>query len=145
MAYTQNDFQKRLAESGLADKFSQWDMDTAMQHPDFGMSILSAKQDYNSAATPEQKLLANGRANGPALRILQRRERREPVHLYGTTAGEDRQQAGGDRFFRFFRLRAGGPQLRQRLRPGAAKTAGFHHQPARLLLEQGDGSPVEQL
>lgn len=63
MAYTQNDFQKKLAESGLADKFSQWDMDTAMQHPDFGMSILSAKQDYNSAATPEQKLLANERAN----------------------------------------------------------------------------------
>ena len=63
MAYTQNDFQKKLAESGLADKFSKWDMDTAMQHPDFGMSILSAKQDYNSAATPEQKLLANERAN----------------------------------------------------------------------------------
>lgn len=63
MAYTQNDFQKKLAESGLADKFSQWDMDTAMQHPDFGMSILSAKQDYNGAATPEQKLLANERAN----------------------------------------------------------------------------------
>ncbi len=63
MAYTQNDFLKNLNASGLADKFSQWDMDTAMQHPDFGMSILSAKQDYNSAATPEQKLLANERAN----------------------------------------------------------------------------------
>lgn len=63
MAYTQDDFRKKLEESGLSGQFSQWDMDTAMQNPDFGMSILSAKQDYNNAATPEQKLLANEQAN----------------------------------------------------------------------------------
>lgn len=63
MAYTQNDFLKDLNASGLADKFSQWDMDTAMQHPDFGRTILSAKQNYNSATTPEQKLLYNEQAN----------------------------------------------------------------------------------
>lgn len=63
MAYTQNDFLKDLNASGLADKFSQWDMDTAMQHPDFGRTILSAKQNYNSATTPEQKLLYNAQAN----------------------------------------------------------------------------------
>ncbi len=63
MNYTAQDFEKALASSGLSGQFSRWDLDTAQKNPDFGMGILSAKQNYNAAATPEQKILANEEAN----------------------------------------------------------------------------------
>lgn len=63
MNYTAQDFEKALASSGLSGQFSRWDLDTARKNPDFGMGILSAKQNYNAATTPEQKILANENAN----------------------------------------------------------------------------------
>lgn len=63
MNYTAQDFEKALASSGLSGQFSRWDLDTARKNPDFGMGILSAKQNYNAASTPEQKILANENAN----------------------------------------------------------------------------------
>ncbi len=63
MNYTAQDFEKALASSGLSGQFSRWDLDTAQKNPDFGMGILSAKQNYNAATTPEQKILFNEEAN----------------------------------------------------------------------------------
>lgn len=63
MRYTAQDFEKALAGSGLSGQFSRWDLDTAQKNPDFGMGILTTKQNYNAATTPEQKILANEQAN----------------------------------------------------------------------------------
>lgn len=57
--YTYDDFQKRLAGSGLGSQFSQADLAMARQNPDAGMSILKYKQDYNAATTDEARALAN--------------------------------------------------------------------------------------
>ena len=63
MAYTYEDFERAASAAGLLGQFSQWDLDTTRQHPEFGMSLLSLKQDYGKAATDEQKALANAAAN----------------------------------------------------------------------------------
>ena len=63
MAYTYDDFMARLNESGLQSQFSQWDMDTARQYPEFGISLISLKQDYNNATTDQARAMANEMAN----------------------------------------------------------------------------------
>ena len=63
MGYTYEDFEKKATDAGLMGQFSQYDLDTARQYPEFGLSILGLKQDYASATTPEQKLLINEAAN----------------------------------------------------------------------------------
>ena len=62
-SYTYDDFLKAANASGLMDQFSQADLDTAKRYPEFGLSILSLKQDWNNAKTDEQRLLANEAAN----------------------------------------------------------------------------------
>lgn len=63
MAYTYDDFMSAAGSSGLMGEFSDYDLDTAKKYPEFGLSILSLKQDYHNASTPEQKLLINEAAN----------------------------------------------------------------------------------
>lgn len=62
--YTYDEFQKKLKESGLEGQFSTADLSLAQRNPDAGMSLLSYKQDYASATTPEARALANEGANG---------------------------------------------------------------------------------
>lgn len=63
MPYSYEDFERAANSAGLMKNFSSYDLDLARQHPEFGMSILSLKQDYNNAKTDEQRLLANEAAN----------------------------------------------------------------------------------
>ena len=61
MAYTYDDFEKARAVSDVF--FSQYDLDLAKQHPEFGMSVLDLKKQYATAQTPEQRALINAQAN----------------------------------------------------------------------------------
>ena len=61
--YTYDDFVKAANQSGLMGQFSQDDLNLAQKYPEFGLSVLSLKKDYNNAATAEQRLLANQAAN----------------------------------------------------------------------------------
>lgn len=61
MAYTYDDFEKARAGSDVY--FSQYDLDLAKQHPEFGMSVLDLKKQYATAQTPEQRALINAQAN----------------------------------------------------------------------------------
>lgn len=63
MAYTYDDFVNAANQSGLMGQFSQNDLDLAQKYPEFGLSVLSLKKDYNNATTAEQRLLANQAAN----------------------------------------------------------------------------------
>ena len=63
MAYTYDDFVKAANQSGLMGQFSQDDLNLAQKYPEFGLSALSLKKDYNNATTAEQRLLANQAAN----------------------------------------------------------------------------------
>lgn len=63
MAYTYDDFVKAANQSGLMGQFSQDDLNLAQKYPEFGLSVLSLKKDYNNATTAEQRLLANQAAN----------------------------------------------------------------------------------
>lgn len=57
--FTYDDFDKALESSGLRGNFSQYDLSLARQYPEFGMSMLSLKQDYNNAGTDEARALAH--------------------------------------------------------------------------------------
>ena len=61
--YTYDDFVKAANQSGLMGQFSQDDLNLAQKYPEFGLSVLSLKKDYNNATTAEQRLLANQAAN----------------------------------------------------------------------------------
>lgn len=63
MTYTYDDFVKAANQSGLMGQFSQDDLNLAQKYPEFGLSVLSLKKDYNNATTAEQRLLANQAAN----------------------------------------------------------------------------------
>ena len=63
MAYTYDDFVNAANKSGLLGQFSQDDLNLAQKYPEFGLSVLSLKKDYNNATTAEQRLLANQAAN----------------------------------------------------------------------------------
>ena len=63
MAYTYDDFVNAANQSGLMGPFSQDDLNLAQKYPEFGLSVLSLKKDYNNATTAEQRLLANQAAN----------------------------------------------------------------------------------
>ena len=61
MDYTYDDFEKARAGSDVY--FSQYDLDLAKQHPEFGMSVLDLKKQYATATTDEQRALINAQAN----------------------------------------------------------------------------------
>lgn len=58
-----DDFITAAQGAGLLGQFSKYDLETAKLNPEFGMSMLSYKQDYANAETDEQRALANAGAN----------------------------------------------------------------------------------
>lgn len=60
--FTYDQFQQAAQNSGLLGQFSQADLLKAQQDPDFGMSILTQKQNYANAATDAERAAANRRA-----------------------------------------------------------------------------------
>ena len=62
-SYTYDDFVKRAQQAGMIDQFSSYDLDLARQYPEFGLSMLSLKQNYAGANTEQARLLANEEAN----------------------------------------------------------------------------------
>ena len=63
MAYTYDDFVAAANKAGLMNQFSETDLVTAQKNPEYGLSMLSLKQDELNAKTAEQKLLASEAAN----------------------------------------------------------------------------------
>ena len=63
MAYTYDDFVSAAQGAGLYDSFSQDDLVIAQNKPEYGMSMLKLQQDFNGAATAEQRLLAQEAMN----------------------------------------------------------------------------------
>lgn len=61
--YTYDQFRKSAQDSGLWGQFSQADLSMAQQNPDFGMSILKTKQDYQNATTDEARAAAHRQAD----------------------------------------------------------------------------------
>lgn len=58
MAYTYDDFLNKANSSGMLGEFSQEDLATTQKHPEFGLSLLTLKQDASKATTAEGRLLA---------------------------------------------------------------------------------------
>ena len=63
MAYTYNDFVTAANTAGLYDQFDEDDLQRAQKTPEYGLSLLGLKQDYNKATTDEQRLLVNENIN----------------------------------------------------------------------------------
>ncbi|MBQ7346113.1 MAG: hypothetical protein IJW45_08675, partial [Oscillospiraceae bacterium] len=63
MAYTYDDFVSAASSAGMMGEFSEYDLQTARNDPEYGLSILRLKQDAANATTEEQRLLANEAAN----------------------------------------------------------------------------------
>ena len=62
MAYTYDDFVKAANQSGLMGQFSQDDLNLAQKYPEFGLSVLSLKKDYNSGFSPIRRRTSCARA-----------------------------------------------------------------------------------
>lgn len=60
--FTYDQFRQAAQNSGLLGQFSQGDLDLAQKNPDFGMSILTQKQNYANATTDAERAAANRRA-----------------------------------------------------------------------------------
>lgn len=78
MAYTYDDFVAAANKAGLMNQFSETDLVTAQKNPEYGLSLLSLKQDELNATTAEQRLLATEAAN-------------QLRKSYGTTSALDTQ------------------------------------------------------
>lgn len=63
MATTYEDFTKAAKDAGLEGTFDTNDLDFAKKYPEYGMGLISLKQDLGKATTNEQKLLANEAIN----------------------------------------------------------------------------------
>ena len=59
MALTYQDVLDQIKAAGLENQFSQYDLNTAREHPEFGASMLSIKQDWNAATDQAGKTAAN--------------------------------------------------------------------------------------
>ena len=59
MAMTYEDVLKNIQAAGLENQFSQYDLNTAREHPEFGASMLSIKQDWNAATDQAGRTAAN--------------------------------------------------------------------------------------
>lgn len=59
MAVSYDQFLDAWNKSKWKDEWSQSDRDLAQLHPEFGMSMLSLKDDWHNATTPEQRAIAN--------------------------------------------------------------------------------------
>ena len=62
MNISYEDFLSKATAAGLLGEFSDYDLAIAKEHPEFGLSILTLKQNIHAAATPEAKALAHAQA-----------------------------------------------------------------------------------
>lgn len=62
MSMTYEDFLSKATAAGLLGEFSEYDLAIAKEHPEFGFSILTLKQNIHAADTPEAKALAHAQA-----------------------------------------------------------------------------------
>ena len=58
-SYTFDEFLTAAKTAGVLGQFSQYDLKLSKDHPEFGLSLVTLKQDYAKAATPEARRLAN--------------------------------------------------------------------------------------
>lgn len=63
MAYTYDNFTTAATKAGLLNSFSDDDLTIAKSNPEYGLSLLQLRQEYNNASTAEQKLLAQEAEN----------------------------------------------------------------------------------
>lgn len=61
--FSYEDFKKAAQNAGLLSQFSQADLSMAKENPNFGMSVLGLKQNWQNAATDEEKQQINAQAN----------------------------------------------------------------------------------
>ena len=59
MAVTYEQFLNALNGSKWKNEWSASDLELAKKHPEFGMTVLSYKEDWHNASTPEQRAVAN--------------------------------------------------------------------------------------
>ena len=81
MAYTYDDFVSAAQGAGLYDSFSQDDLVIAQNKPEYGMSMLKLQQDFNGAATAEQRLLAQEAMNQLRHPVRKNRRRIRICHI----------------------------------------------------------------
>ena len=62
MSITYQDFIGKATAAGLLGEFSEYDLAIAKEHPEFGLSILTLKQDIHAASTAEEKAAAHSAA-----------------------------------------------------------------------------------
>lgn len=63
MAYTYENFTTAANNAGLLGSFSEDDLAIAKTNPEYGLSMLNLRKEYQGATTPEQKLLAQEAEN----------------------------------------------------------------------------------
>lgn len=63
MAYTYDDFLTAANKSGMLPEFSQEDLQITQRYPEYGLGLLTLRQDASKATTPEGKLLAQESEN----------------------------------------------------------------------------------
>lgn len=61
-SYTYDDFLKAAQRDGMLGEFSEYDLATAQQSPEFGLSMLTLKKDIHSANTQAAKELIHAQA-----------------------------------------------------------------------------------
>lgn len=62
MNISYEDFLSKATKAGLLGEFSDYDLAIAREYPEFGLSILTLKQNIHAATTPEAKALAHAEA-----------------------------------------------------------------------------------
>lgn len=62
MNISYEDFLNKATAAGLLGEFSDYDLAIAKKHPEFGLSILTLKQNIHAAETKEAKALAHAQA-----------------------------------------------------------------------------------
>lgn len=63
MTYTYDQFVSAAQSAGMYDSFTSDDLTIARSYPEYGMSLLKLRQEYNGATTAEQRLLAQEAIN----------------------------------------------------------------------------------
>ena len=105
---TYDDFEQQAKKAGLLEEFSPYDLAIAREDPAYGLTILSAKQGYRSAATDEERRYYNDAAE---------RARRDAGNFSGG--------ADGSGYFALPQTHREGDEVRAKLRDyGSGAAAG---------------------
>ncbi len=63
MGYTYDNFISAATQAGMADRFTEEDLQIARANPEYGLGMLALMRDTDNATTPEQRLLATEATN----------------------------------------------------------------------------------